>query len=83
MLDEAEANLMYYNMGVFSPVDIIMKKDSDLTDRASAMERLKLIKTERESLAPPIDDPSSNHLLILHKQQQQCARPGVKREYQP
>ena len=60
MLDEAEANLMYYQMGVYSPVDIIMRKDSDLTDRASAMERLKLIKTERESLAPPIDDPSSS-----------------------
>ena len=63
MLDEAEANLMYFQMGVYSPVDIIMKKDSDLTDRASAMERLKLIKTERACLAPPIDEPPSSSSL--------------------
>ena len=51
-LDEAEAYKFYYDMGVMSPVDIIMQRDKDLRSREEAFERLKQIQFETDQLAP-------------------------------
>jgi hypothetical protein len=52
-LDEAEAYKFYYDMGVMSPVDILMQKDNDLRSREEALERLKIIRSEIKQLVPP------------------------------
>jgi hypothetical protein len=51
-LDEAQSFETYFKMGVMSPVDIIMQKDKDLRSREEALERLKQIKAETQTLAP-------------------------------
>jgi hypothetical protein len=52
-LDEAQAYETYFRMGIYSPVDIILKKDPDLRSRQEALERLKIIKSETEQLIEP------------------------------
>jgi hypothetical protein len=52
-LDEAEAYKFYYDMGVMSPVDILMQRDKDLRSREEAFERLKQIQFETQQLVPP------------------------------
>ena len=49
-LDEAQAYQTYFNMGVMSPVDILMMKDKDIRSREEALERLKQIKNETQQL---------------------------------
>ena len=52
-LDQAQAYMNYFEMGVMSPVDILMERDKDLRSREEALERLKIIKKESQQLASP------------------------------
>jgi hypothetical protein len=51
-LDQAQADRYYFEMGIFSPVDIIMKKDPDLRSREEALQRLLQTQKENKLLAP-------------------------------